>query len=127
MEDKYVHLTDDLIQALLSNTHYKRLIELNDLINKDKDIKTLSIAFNHAKDQYYEAKKYGKYHPDLKRYQKVFQETKTALFTHDLIKAYKTEEKAFQLILDDISEKLAQTVSSQINFTARFKVSKKGG
>lgn len=127
MEDNYINLTDTLIESLLDNPHYKALIKLNKQINASDEIAQLTKAFNQAKDKYYEAKKYGKYHPDLKAYQLQFQATKTALFTHELIKAYKEEEKAFQTLLDQISEQLAHSVSPQVNFEARFKVSKKGG
>jgi cell fate (sporulation/competence/biofilm development) regulator YlbF (YheA/YmcA/DUF963 family) len=127
MEENYITLTDQLIQSLLNHPDYLNLIRLKKLIDHSEELNALTETFNKAKETYYEAKKYGKYHPDLKRYQKAFQEAKTLLFTHELIVEYKTSEKGFQTLLDTISETLAKTVSPQVNFEARFKVNKKGG
>ena len=64
--------------------------------------------------KYEEANKYGKYHPDLKRIQQEFSQAKIALYTHDVVKEYKTLEKELQRELNLLSTEIAEAVSSKI-------------
>lgn len=127
MNEKLLELTNNLIDALTQDKVYQDLINLDKEVSESETLLPLIYRFQETKKKYEDAKQYGKYHPDLKRYTKDYQEAKEALFTHETIKAYKQAEKAFQFLLDDIAKTLAESVSSQVKYEHRYKFSHKGG
>ncbi|MFH5881001.1 YlbF family regulator [Liberiplasma polymorphum] len=127
MNDKALQLTNNLIETLSKEESYQNLIALDQRISNSEELHALIYAFQEAKTKYEEAKQYGKYHPDLKRYTTNYQQAKQILFTHETIKAYKEAEKAFQAMLDDIAKDIASAVSTQVKYEHKYKFSHKGG
>ena len=71
-------------------------------------------AFQRMKDQYEEVQRFGRYHPDYSKVMKEIREVKREMDLNDTVAAFKRAETALQVLLDDISSLLAETVSPSI-------------
>lgn len=114
MDKELLDLTYKACDAFKGQAAYQRLLELKGLIQDNQEVNELIANFKKAKEAYEEAKTYGKYHPDLERYQSVFQKTKIAMMSNDVVREYKSLEKALQKKLDQFSIALAESVSKNI-------------
>ena len=99
------------------------------LMKNKKKINKLSQVFKKVEDKYNEAKKYGKYHPDLKKLKLQLQEMKVKLYTNELVQEYKTLESKLQSKLDEISTHIANAISKQVKHPVELGLIKrnKGG
>lgn len=114
MDSKLISLTYEACDAFKKRADYKRLLQLKKQIEDDLEAQGLISTFLRAKQRYEEAKAYGKYHPDLGKYQKEFQEQKVRLMENPYIKEYKDLERALQKVLDRFSIDLARVVSPNV-------------
>ena len=114
MKQEIIEKTYELVDEIKKQTSYQKLIELKNIIEKNKEIIELINTFEKLNIKYTEVVKYGKYHPDLKRTQQEFSEAKIALYTNPLVKEYKALEKELQKELDLISSEIATSVSKKI-------------
>lgn len=114
METKLIELAYEISDEIKEQKAYKRLLEIKKLTQTNPELINLINNFNKAKVKYEEVQKYGKYHPDLKQVQLLMQETKEALYTHELIIEYKKLEKTIQTVLDEVSASIANAVSKKI-------------
>jgi cell fate (sporulation/competence/biofilm development) regulator YlbF (YheA/YmcA/DUF963 family) len=114
MNDNWILATYDLVDELKDSETVSSLRRLHKDIEDDKTIASLVEAFQRTKDAYEDAKQYGDYHPDLATRRSAFQAAKTALFEHPTVAAYKQLEQTFQRQLDDISRRLAHSISPKI-------------
>ncbi|MGS0973043.1 MAG: YlbF family regulator [Candidatus Izemoplasmataceae bacterium] len=114
MDKELLDLTYDACDAFKDQSEFQRLLALKEMINHNQDIRKLIMDFNKVKEVYEEAKSYGKYHPDLARYQTDFQKEKIRMMSNDVIKEYKTLERVLQKKLDQFSIALAESVSKNI-------------
>ncbi|MBD5391121.1 hypothetical protein HDR67_03865 [bacterium] len=110
MEDIYAR-TEEYAQAIIETKEFQRLLEVKELIKKTLGHKI--IAFKTAEAKYVEAKNYGKYHPDLKKYQDDFVAAKTSLYSEDLVKEYKQLETKIQNQLNQDMNELKKCVSNK--------------
>ncbi len=102
MED-ILELADQYANKIIESSEFKRLLELKKQIQEKCSQKV--IAFKTAEAKYIEAKQYGNYHPDLKKYQLNFMETKKILYSDPLVSQYKELEQKIQNKLNiDINE-----------------------
>ena len=104
----------ELVDEIKEKNEYKKLLKLKKIIDTDKQIIKLVEVFNKTKVKYNEVSKYGEHHPDLKEVRKELSISKEKLFTNEIIKEYKQLEKEIQNLLDDISRKIAKSVSPKI-------------
>ncbi len=116
MEEKVIRALYNLVDEIKTEKAYLRLIKLKKIIETDPIIISQVQAFNKAKTKYYEAAKYGKYHPDLKITKQELAKTKEALFINEIVKEYKQLEKEVQTSLNTISKKIAQSVSPKVKY-----------
>lgn len=116
MKDTVLNKVYDLVDEIKSKDEYKRLLELKKIIDNDPYILNLVTDFNKTKIKFEEVSKYGKYHPDLKEVQLELSSIKNALYTNEVISEYKALEKKIQKILDNISRKIAGSVSPKIKY-----------
>ena len=114
MERKIIENTYELIDEIKDTKVYKRLVELKQQIEKDKDLKALIEEFNKVKIKYDDVSKYGKYHPDLKKVQLELLKIKETLYSNVIIEEYKKLEKELQKTLDHVSSEIAKSVSKKI-------------
>ena len=90
------------------------MLGIRKLTETNLELKALIENFNKVKIKYEEVQKYGKFHPDLKQVQLLMQDSKEALYTHELIIEYKKLEKVIQGVLDEVSASIAKAVSEHI-------------
>ena len=114
MKETVINAVYDLVDEIKDKKEYVRLLELKKLMDTDTVIIKLINEFNDAKIKYNEVSKYGKHHPDLKEVRLVLASAKEALFTNKIINEYKQLEKEIQKILDNVSRKIAQSVSPKV-------------
>lgn len=116
MKDTVLNKVYDLVDEIKSRKEYIRLLELKKIMENDPLIVSLITDFNKCKVKFEEVSKYGKHHPDLKKVQLELASIKTKVFTNEIIGEYKKLEKEIQKILDDVSRKIAQSVSPKIKY-----------
>ena len=116
MEEKVIQRVYLLVDEIKAKKEYIRLKQLKVLLESDESLKRLILEFNKAKDKYAEVSKYGKYHPDLEKVRNSLAKSKNALFTNEIISEYKKLEKEIQKLLDEISRKIALSVSPKIKY-----------
>lgn len=114
MKEKVLNAVYDLVDEIKDKKEYIRLLELKKIMDKDCIIKKLITDFSEAKVKYEEVSKYGKYHPDLKEVRNLLANCKETLFTNKVVSEYKRLEKEIQKTLDEVSRKIALSVSPKI-------------
>ncbi len=114
MKEKIINAVYDLVDEIKDEKAYIRLLELKNIMDTDSTVLKLIVDFNKMKIKYDEVSKYGKHHPDLKEVRIKLAKSKEALFTNEVIKEYKALEKEMQSILDNVSRKIAKSVSPKI-------------
>ncbi len=114
MKEKVLQRVYDLVDEIKSKKEYIRLKELKEILDNDESLKKLILDFNKAKDKYSEVSKYGEHHPDLEKVRNTLAQSKNALFTNEVVSEYKVLEKEIQKLLDEISRKLALSISPKI-------------
>ncbi len=127
MDEHILNLTEAVIEEIQNKQAYKDLKRYHQRISENPDVQGLSEAFTKAKNDYFEAKKYGDHHPDLLRYQKAFSETKVAMYRHPDVAAFKKAETDVQRLLDEVSVRLAETVSPHVKAATTYGIFNKGG
>jgi cell fate (sporulation/competence/biofilm development) regulator YlbF (YheA/YmcA/DUF963 family) len=114
MKDSLIALTDQTIAEWMDSESFQAVKTAQEKLNIET-IKSLLASFRFAQEKYHDVKKYGKYHPDLARDSKAFQDAKVALYTHPLMVEYQTAARHFQQQLDLFTQTLAHTISKQIS------------
>jgi len=114
MKEIVINAVYELVDEIKDLKEYKRLLELRKLTDTDPLVIKLINEFNNIKIKYDEVSKYGKHHPDLKEVQLALAKTKEQLFTNKVISEYKKLEKEVQKVLDEVSRKIAGSVSPKI-------------
>ena len=110
MKDIY-DLAEDYAEEIINSADFKRLLEVKKEIRKTLSGKIM--AFKTAEAKYLEAKEYGQYHPNLEEYKHRFIETKTKLFSEELVKEYKELEFIIQEKLNQDINDLKKNVSNK--------------
>ncbi len=110
LEKTYV-LSDKIKQLDL----YKEVCALNNQI--EEELKDELKAFVDAKEKYYEALKYGSYHPSLDEYTKELSRTKAILYSKEIVKEYNIKYNELQKVLNDILDKIKTNMSNKFELT----------
>ena len=90
MENIY-NLAEEYATQFIESSDFKRLLELRDSIKTN--LRNTIVAFKTAEAKYLEVKEYGKYHPDLKKYQTEFMQLKSKLYKNPFVVEYKELER----------------------------------
>lgn len=85
-----------------------------DALYNDSESTRLINAFTNMKDHYEDVQRFGRYHPDYREIMKKVRLTKREMDMNDKVAQYKIAERNLQLMLDEISECIALSVSEQI-------------
>lgn len=111
-ELKLYDLAEEYAVLFTSSVQFERFLELSKEIKEklDKEI----IAFKTAEAKYLEAKEYGKFHPDLKRFTNNFINAKAKLYSNPLIIEYKELELKLQNKLNDDINSLKKSISNKL-------------
>ena len=116
--DKIYDLAEEYANSIIESEEFKRFIETKELIRKTLSGKI--VAFKTKEAKYIEAKSYGNYHPDLKRYQEEFQKAKANLYNEPLMLEYKELEHKLQSKIDSDLNDLKGTISNKFKLEKIF-------
>ena len=105
--------TYNLISEIKQDKDYLRYKELKKIIENKYKVETAN--FRIANDNFSEAKKYGKYHPDLLKYQHELMDCKKELYSKEEVKEYFTLERRLNKELKEFTNKLTSTVTNKYN------------
>lgn len=87
--------------------YYKKMIN-ETLMDKVKNFKA-------KQEQYNEALKYAKYHPDIKKYQNELSEAKKELYSEEIVIKYFECERRINDSLKVLSNDIASIISNKFN------------
>lgn len=107
-------LTDELSEMINQSEQMLNYIEKKQQLKKDQQSQTLLKAFEDKKEQYEDVQRFGRYHPDYRVITKETRLLKREVDMLDSVAQFKVAERELQMLLDDISEKIAHSVSKQI-------------
>ncbi len=127
MDDMLLHLTENLICEIQSESIYKNYLKAHNALVQSADVQELIETFKQTSEKYYEAKAFGKHHPNLRMYQSAFSEAKSALYRHPIVDTFKRAEKALEDTLDEVSKRIAETVSSRVKANTKLAFLERGG
>lgn len=83
-------------------------------LQKDKHAQQLIRDFVATKADYDDVQRFGRYHPDYYDIMKRVRATKRKMDLNDKVANYKVAERLLQILLDEVSEQIALSVSDQI-------------
>lgn len=107
-------LTDELSEMIINSEQMMHYIDKKQQLKQDQAAQSLLKVFEHKKEEYAEVQRFGRYHPD---YRKTTKETRLMKREVDMLEPvaqFKRAERELQTLLDDISEKIASSISKQI-------------
>lgn len=107
-------LTDELSEMVNQSELMLNYIEKKQQLKKDQQSQALLKAFEHQKEQYEDVQRFGRYHPDYRVITKETRLLKREVDMLDSVAQFKVAERELQMLLDDISERIAHSVSKQI-------------
>ena len=107
-------LTDELSEMINQSEQMLNYIEKKQQLKKDQQSQTLLKVFEDKKEQYEDVQRFGRYHPDYRVITKETRLLKREVDMLDSVAQFKVAERELQMLLDDISEKIAHSVSKQI-------------
>lgn len=114
---EYVDILDHsemLGKMVLNSEVYEAYQMAKQALYNDIEAQQLIREFNAVKDQYEDVQRFGRYHPDYSEIMKQVRTRKRAMDLNDKVAAYKIAERNFQGLLDEISQYIAYSVSTQI-------------
>ena len=104
-------LARNLAKELMDEELFRELMDCKKSI--DQNCQEEIRIFKQTEAKYLEAKEYGIYHPDFKKYKDAFLIAKDNLFSQPLVKKYKELERLFQAKLVEVSDTIKRSIRSQ--------------
>lgn len=114
---EHISILDDseaLGEMIFESDVMKDYLDKKEALTQNKEAQELIKAFNDIKEHYEDVERFGRYHPDYQSIMKKVRSTKRAMDMHEAVATYKVAERNLQLLLDEISECIAFSVSDQI-------------
>ncbi len=105
---------DELGRAIIESEPFYRYIEAKKALAASKEAQASIHRFTLVKEQYEEVQRFGKYHPDYKTITKEIREAKREVDSSPAVIAFKQAEKELELLLNELSEIIAKSVSPTI-------------
>jgi cell fate (sporulation/competence/biofilm development) regulator YlbF (YheA/YmcA/DUF963 family) len=121
INDAFFQLEDQnqiLVQAILASHCYKNYLQAKAQMNACDDVAKLKRNFQAEKEKFERIAAYGEYAPDYRQQQRSVRKSKRALDLNEKVAAFRVAETDFQRLLDDIGQRLANTISSDIKVDA---------
>lgn len=107
-------LTDELSEMIIDSEQMHDYIEKKVQLKHDREAQSLLNEFQRKKEVYEDVQRFGRYHPDYSRMTKEIRLMKREVDMLDPVAEFKIVERKLQALLDDISEKIAFSVSEKI-------------
>ncbi len=114
LEDQAFHLIDCIKNSQVF-THY---VATKKQMDNCPEVKQLKQTFLREKERFERVADYGKFAPDYLEKQKTVRRAKRALDFNKKVAQFRLAETDLQTLLDEISQRLAQTVSPEIKVDA---------
>lgn len=102
------------LAILQANEHYVLLARAQQQLDANEDVQGLLHDFASAKENFSEAQRFGKYHPDYTTYQRALAIAKQQLDQHPDVKDYKQAQKGVQALLNQMSIRLGSAISEHL-------------
>ena len=101
-------------QMILKSDVMFNYIEAKNTLANDTESQSLITAFHDEKEKYEEVQRFGRYHPDYSDVMKTIRTTKREMDMNEKVAAFKIAERNLQALLDEVSERIAYSVSEQV-------------
>lgn len=121
INDAFFQLEDQnqqLIQCIVTSQSYKNYLQTKKVMDACQDVAKLKNAFQQEKEKFEQIAAYGEYAPDYRQQQRKVRLSKRALDLNEKVASYRLAETDFQQLLDEIGQRLAQTISLEIKVDA---------
>lgn len=107
-----------LIQEILASQSYKNYLLKRTEMNTSPEVAKLKKAFQKEKDKFEQIASYGVYAPDYRQLQRSVRLSKRALDLNEKVAAFRLAETDLQQLLDEVGQRIAQTISAEIKVDA---------
>lgn len=107
-------LTDELSEMIINSEQMIHYIEKKRALKQDKEAQLLLADFDKKKQAYEEVQRFGRYHPDYRQTTKETRLMKREVDMLGPVAQFKVAERELQNLLDEISQKIAYSVSKEI-------------
>lgn len=121
INDAFFQLEDQnqvLIQEILASQSYKNYLLTRTEMNTSPEVAKLKKAFLRDKDKFEQIASYGEYAPDYRQQQRKVRLSKRALDLNEKVAAFRLAETDLQQLLDEVGQRIAQTISAEIKVDA---------
>lgn len=121
INDAFFQLEDQnqlLIQEILASQNFKNYLQTKTEMNNSIEVSKLKKTFQADKDKFEQIASYGEYAPDYREQQRKVRLSKRALDLNEKVAAFRLAETDFQRLLDEVGQRIAQTISSEIKVDA---------
>lgn len=108
--DRAELLGEMVLQSDVMEAYYNARQAMED----DDEAQQLIKAFHDIKSHYEDVQRFGRYHPDYNQIMKQVRSTKRAMDMHEKVAQYKIAERNLQKLLDEISQYVAESVSTDV-------------
>ena len=108
--DDIEDISDMIVQSDIYVSYRRAKMQLD----ADDEASLLYQAFLKVKDKYDDVMRFGKYHPDYKRYYVETRKRKRAYEMLPVVMEYKAKEVALQNLIDEVMSKIAFAVSEHV-------------
>lgn len=109
--------SDRLVEAVLHSSVYQQYIQAQKALAVSEEAQGLKAAFQSQQAAFEKIAAYGTYAPDYQATQKALFQAKRRLDLQADVAAFKVAETQLQQILDEITETIAATISTEIKVT----------
>lgn len=121
INDAFFQLEDQnqlLIQEILASQSYKNYLLKRTEMNTSPEVAKLKKTFQKEKDKFEQIASYGEYAPDYRQLQRSVRLSKRALDLNEKVAAFRLAETDLQQLLDEVGQRIAQTISAEIKVDA---------
>lgn len=121
INDAFFRLEDQnqlLIQEILASQSYRNYLLTRNEMNTSPEVAKLKKAFQADKDRFEQIANYGEYAPDYHQQQRKVRLSKRTLDLNEKVAAFRLAETDLQQLLDEVGQRIAQTISSEIKVDA---------
>ena len=114
MDQKLLEIASDVVEEIKRGDVYQTYETARTAMEKSAVVKPLLTAFSKAKEAYESVRRYGTHHPDFSARAKALQEARVALYGQPEVIEFINAEKALQTMLETLTSRLAEAVSTRI-------------
>ncbi|MDV2582512.1 YlbF family regulator [Alkalibacillus haloalkaliphilus] len=105
---------EKLGKMIKESEDYEIYTNHKDQLYNDPEANRLMTDFQQMKADYEDVQRFGRYHPDYSKIMKEIRQLKRELDMHETVASYKQTETQLQMLLDEVSEIVAKSISPNI-------------